>query len=475
MRVLGILRSYAVLHLVTSLALPSDVPPPSPESDSDTCDLIALVRDYELGLSLLVSPPPHWGARMRREQTLHILTLGGSNSDRSDRWPYVLETALKTAFSGVNASVINKAESGMGIGYTVGDTYPFEHLPAAEWPSLVILESAVNCDIDVGCLIAHEQIKKYLDHKWVKNGLDPPDLLIVELIRIDSLRLKLTGNNTYTDRLKQVREFDKSELRNRIVSDFARFYRIPMISLVDVLVPSLFRHFLACSTEINWNYMDYKDLVHIHPSTHVLLVNEILVPFLKKHFLNSANDTLSPRTFIDYRVSYLKPRYYRDAVRDATVQKWTSWGFGKSLRNIVLYSPHWSFMNLKGHDEGGHVCFGTITKGSVGKFRVRAPPSCQQNSPCLLHMHYIHSWNRSYVSDASCAVYEDSNSSPVETTFINGSVYEGELVRDTVPRKIRLASLTNGGSYFISCFSTENKFACISSIELQHEGDIEQL
>ena len=359
----------------------------------------------------------------------------------------------------------------MGISCTVRDTYPFEHLPAAEWPSLVIIESAVNCGVDMDCLVAHEQITKYLEHKWQKNGLDPPDLLILELIRIDSLRFTHTGNDTYIDRLNHVRVLDKSKFRNHYISDYARFYRIPMISLVDVLIPSLLRHFLACSTEMNWKYMDGRDLVHIHSSTHVLLVNQILIPFLEEQFFKSVENSHSSRTLDDSRVSYLHPNYYREATGKASVHRWTSWGYGKSLHSIVLHSPHWAFMNRKGHDEGGHVCFGSTTKGSVGKLRIRAPSTCQQNSPCLLHMYYIHSWNRSYVSDASCAVHREGGSSPIETISINGNLYEGNPVHDTAPRKIRLASLTNGGSYIVSCLNIENRFACIASIELLHENE----
>lgn len=433
--------------------------------DPTTCNLTALARGYELELHLLVPPPLGWGHRMAELRSLSILALGGSNSNGELRWPEMLADALKTSFPGIPCFVFNEAVPGYGISHTVGRTYSFEHLESHRWPSIVILESAVNCDIDMSCLQAHEQITNYINHKWSIHGLQPPDYLIVELIKLGEFYLSFDNNkDSYASRLRHVIEFDKSRLKNRYISDFARFYRIPMVSLVDALLPSIIRHFLNCPVNIQWMYC--VDLMHIHPIAHQILVKDMLIPFLNEQFQKSIDNNSSLMKINHLDISYLHPDEYRGALKYVNVHSWSSWNRKKTLSNILLDSPGWSFIHLRGHHKGSHVCFGSTTKGSHGKFSIWASSTCQSQSPCLLDLEYVHSWNSSYVGNAQCAVYRGRKSSHVGSVFINGSEYEGNAVHDTVPRKVHLASLDREGNYTISCLNLEDKLACIASVTL---------
>ena len=439
---------------------PRSVVPPDPL----VCNQTALVRDYELSAFQLVSPPSHWGARMRREKTLHILALGGSNSKGEDRWPEILAEALRVSFPNTSSFVMNQAIPGYGISQSVGRTYPFEHEPPHLWPSVVILESAVNCDRNRDCLEAHETITQYLRLKWIANGLPPPDFLILELIKLGELYVSFEGkNDTFISRYEHLTVFDKSKFTNSYISDFARFYRIPMVSLVDAFLPSIVRHFLNCPTWIKWIYS--VDLMHIHKSAHEILVRQMLLPLLEEQFTKTqALDTNHSMVFEVPGVSYLHPEDVSGVLEFTTLHTWTSWNHKKSLQNIVLDSPGWTFVNLRGHQKGSHVCFGSTSKGTYAKFRFWGSSQCQLRSPCLLELHYIHSWNTSYIGNANCSVYHNSDRIPLATVYINGSAYKGMAVHDTVPRVVQLAELQREGNYSISCLNLDDKLACISAV-----------
>lgn len=442
--------------------------------DPLVCNQTALVRDYELSSHLLVPPRSNWGSRMRKEKTLHILALGGSNSNGEDRWPEIFADALKLEFPNISSLVINQAIPGLGISHTIGRTYPFEHEPPHLWPSVVILESAVNCDRNKDCLQDHEAITKYLRLKWLAHDLPPPDFLILELIKLGELYVSFQGkNDTFISRYQHFIEFDKSKFRNSHISDFARFYRIPMISLVDAFLPSIVRHFLNCPIAIKWMYS--VDFMHIHKSTHEILVQQMLLPLIKHQFLKTTTSDMNMSAIYDEpSISYLPPNDVSGVIEFTTMHTWSSWNHRKSLQNIILDSPGWSFTNLRGHKKGSHVCFGSTTKGTSAKFQFWGSSKCRIRSPCVLEIHYIHSWNTSYIGNANCSVLQSSDTwLPIATVFINGSAHKGVPVQDTVPRVVQLASLDREGNYTISCLNLDDKLACISAVILRGMGAVE--
>jgi hypothetical protein len=100
------------MHMVFLLLLISSAPRiVSSEDESDHPPI--LVHDYEWDMAQIVSPPPYWGRRMREEQTLHVMTLGGSNSDGEGngfRWPEYLREQMKEVFPTIPTSCLNKGE-----------------------------------------------------------------------------------------------------------------------------------------------------------------------------------------------------------------------------------------------------------------------------------------------------------------------------------------------------------------------------
>jgi hypothetical protein len=80
----------------------------------EECDYpLFLVSDYEWDMAQIVTPPSYWGRRMREEQTIHIMTLGGSNTDgegRGFRWPEYLREQMKVKFPNIATSCLNKGK-----------------------------------------------------------------------------------------------------------------------------------------------------------------------------------------------------------------------------------------------------------------------------------------------------------------------------------------------------------------------------
>ena len=104
---------------------------------------------FESNLYLAINPKPSWGNPMRRQKSIRILLLGGSNSNGC--------CCSKTSFANIVASnisddysesyLLNGAISGSRPHMFIGQTYDFEIWPKDRWPNIVLLEISLNSNI----------------------------------------------------------------------------------------------------------------------------------------------------------------------------------------------------------------------------------------------------------------------------------------------------------------------------------------
>jgi hypothetical protein len=202
-------------------------------------------------------------------------------------------------------------------------------------------------------------------------------------------------------------------------------------------------------------------------------VSKLIIPFLKQQMAPQPYE-VSRHQISLYDDADVDKMFgfgaYNEARNRAQVRYWSSWARRTTFDDVMIPTEGWAYQNLRGHDEGAHVCYGSTTKGSVAKMRFHAAASqCSPDKPCSVDAEYIHSWNVSYVSNVACKVFrsnEVDGKTLVNETVIDGNSYKSEAVRDTVPRMTLIATLHAGGDFEIESTNLDNKLACFSGIRL---------
>lgn len=443
------------------------------------------MRPEELDLSLLISPLPCWGRNMRNDKSPRVLVFGGSNSDDQNlqirwKWPVVLRQLLADEYTPEKSYVLNQAAAAMGPTYRIGMTFEFETAePASNWPNMVILEYGVNCHRSLSCPDEIDRLIQFLNDKWTLMGLEPPSYLIFELW-CDKLSGSLKDKeDTPEARLVQIHQFDRSIIRNPFLVDFARFNRYPMISFADAAFPAFVRHYLNSTADDYWYYTEEN--CHINEAGSLVAVRDMIMPFIHKQMEPKPGDQSNRRCALydDPRISYFNPRNV-----DMTLNKlykfqkrWSSWHQEESLHHIVVPAPNttWGFVDLRGHEEHHtHMCYGSMVKGTSATFKIRAYDSCREETPCLLSITYVHSWNTSYIGDARCGLFVEEKDHSRHRVLIGdyvqitGSLYKGMAVKDTTPREVALPNVTQAGrKHVVVCENlSEDRLACFSEVRM---------
>ena len=239
------------------------------------------VRDDETAIALAVSPPAYWGFRIRREAQLRVLTLclsgeggGTSRCDWSEHLNARLRTSLAIPISVHDESLLLK---GLSFNQLSQHKLSFEANSAEQWPNLVIVETSEQSDSTASYVHGIDHFFQSLRTKYSSQNLQPPDYLLIETPRTKELMEHARNADKSFSRVEVLWTFDKSKFRHQHLLDFARFYRHPLISMVDASLPSLLRHFLCEDCQGPWPYMDDNSRLTFDGIN--LLVTDILVPF----------------------------------------------------------------------------------------------------------------------------------------------------------------------------------------------------
>lgn len=443
------------------------------------------LRPEELDLALLVSPLPCWGRNMRKDKSPRVLVFGGSNSDDQNlqipwKWPVVLRKLLADEYTPQKSYVFNQAVAGTGPTHSMGHTFKFEaDEPASNWPNIVILEYSVNCQISIDCVAQIDNLIQFLNDKWALMGLEPPSYLLFELW-CDKLSGSLKDKeDTPATRLNQIHQFDRNTLRNPYIVDFARFYRYPLISFSDAAFPAFVRHFLSSNADEYWFYTE--GYCHINGAGSLIAVRDMIMPFIRKQMEPKPRDQANKRCALydDPRISYVNPKKMDTRLVNMYKfqKRWSSWHQEQSLQHITMpaLNTTWSFVDLRGHEQNhAHMCYGSTVKGTSATFKIRAYESCREETPCLLSITYIHSWNTSYIGDAQCGLFIEKEAHSKKLTLIGeyvkvtGNLYKGMAVKDTTPRELTLPNVTQAGrKHFVVCENlSEDRLACFSELKM---------
>ena len=191
-----------------------------------------------------------------------------------------------------------------------------------------------------------------------------------------------------------------------------------MLSLTDAAWPAFTRHFINNGIDDIWPYT--RDGTHLIDKGAEYLVNRIVIPFFMKEFGHSNNKPLSQpvrRSYYDYDLKMIEDSSY----------KLTSWGKEKSLMRLIDNTTNgnsnWKFQSIRKHKHG-HTCYGTTTPKSTLYIDFNIPNTCNSTEiGCSIEVSYIHSWNTSYIGDATFELYEPIGTSTTTKSCISKTFF----------------------------------------------------
>ena len=377
--------------------------------------------EYELERGFLLPAPNWWGDSLRKDRSVRILLLGGSNTEHAsgkgfgDYLADEMETRIRSGDWNKNSYIINEGIAGAGPEASLHKWFSFQEKEAALWPNIVILEYSVNERAGWEAARLLDRLIHVLSGLWATKGLKRPSYLLLDLFSVGAFySLKggfdmtarcypretdgapywssaVTGN--VADEVAKLNPPLKSKhpiedsfgfSRGAEVGNYyaavARFYGIPMISLADALYPSFSRFFVKTTkgrkVHINQKWPFNGDGIHLSTLGEVLLVRKFLVPFLQEQLSLPMSPFSGMRDSIyDYDIRMFPAINYVTAETIAYFNSWGTAGKKKNtLKQVVVTSPTvsssssapstsmsgWRFLSIRNHEaDGAHVCYGS--------------------------------------------------------------------------------------------------------------------
>ena len=254
----------------------------------------------ELRQGTVFAAPTYWGVHLRRSKSLRVAFIGGSQTINGGYVNMFQETMNSTASTmGWSFKVYNEGISGQ---YPSIRQFKFLSLPLSDWPNVICIEPCLECATSkhLPCSLTIDDMKYFINRQYEQNNLDPPYYVFLEFFETKEMVLSTTWNTTSShlsdsiERVSQPMYALNSKYKNSIhdrgspfgmyMMDMARFYGIPVLSVVDVLYPSWVRFRLTHAEQEGWPYATDDGF---SADGCKLVVEHILKPF----FL----DQMSPR------------------------------------------------------------------------------------------------------------------------------------------------------------------------------------
>ena len=230
----------------------------------------------ELSRGLAYRPNEKWGWQMRKEKSIRLLTLGGSNTAYfyGTTYPAFLIESIHRLYNATELHVSIRNEGIAGTGPTMKN-FDFFAEPPSTWPNVVSLEFAINTDNQWIEAVRVDQLIHYLNNKWASKNLPSPDYLLIELFRIQQYypyttfgdwakvgynASKEVLDSTGGDRLTPVTMDPQNDGFNRgtrggpVLMTLARFYGYPVLSSADSMFPAFTRYYATFANTSIWPY-----------------------------------------------------------------------------------------------------------------------------------------------------------------------------------------------------------------------------
>ena len=359
---------------------------------------------------------------------------------------------------------------------------------------MIILEFSINCDGDWQCAQKTDRLIHIINDKYTFHNLEHPAYMFIDLFTAGHIVMSVSANNTRQGRIDHLNSikpdshsFNRGTVGGAHITALARFYGYPMLSYTEAAWPAFTRHFINNDVINLWNYT--SDGTHLSGIGAEYLVNKIVIPFFKKEFGHNSisSNQVVRRSYYDFDLRMFEDSNYRSS----TIAHWSSWGREKTLMRLINNTAHenndWNFQSIRKHTHG-HTCFGTSTPKATLNVDIHIPKTCSSAPEgCSIKVGYVHSWNTSYIGDATFELFEpptacrrqlrsEHNNQITNQQLcqhgnkvkITGNIHEYEKIKHTIPRKTTISSLiTTPGVYTLKITkSRDKKLACIAGFSI---------
>ena len=475
--------------------------------------------EWARGAHSLVHPPLSYGTQFRREGAVRLVALGGSNTaqreglvctespaPRGERlyvsdvgYVQFLDAFLKAQVSS-DSYAMNEGRAGRGPRDYVGNVLAFEGLPLAQWPNVLLLEFAVNCQEKADWTTARDldALVRSMRRKWSDRGLASPEFLFFELFTVEWLVNRAAA--LPEDRLAQINNislhlewsptgsigFDRGVSGSLQITTFARFYAIPLLSWADVAFPSWLRHWVGPgyvnSTNQLWA-LCATDGTHLSLRGQELAATRLLGGFFLDQLRSRNGEAPRRRRSNDSHIYDVDLHLFASTPEEFTVARFTSWGLQpntttapvrqqhntvNTLAPTVLRpptSPSFQFMHAphrRQHVDTGHTCLGSSEPGAEAHFAV--PVAC--TAPCKVLVSTLHSWNSEYVGNVACGLVHAVTRAVIANVTIAGAVdgTGSRMKQWTVPMSTVVKTDVSPGNYTLQCVKLDHLFVCIDTL-----------
>lgn len=506
------LMSHILLLLITAVISSSNAMQISLEDLSPT--------NEEISRALVVEPPLSWIRAIKSQKSIRLLALGGSNTWNPNNYLPKFERGLKVLQN--DSLVINGALSGTAITL---QSFDFELGPLDLWPNVILVECAINCNHDITTISQVERTLQFYMQKWSDQHLPLPRVLFLNLFSVGQyynhqsveghfyppLEKDVEGNCTHqllpfnVTRLESLtldqRKFNPNGLyfnrgspQDMYLTALARFNRYPVLSASDVLWPSFVRYFTTHDECSHWPMI--ADGVHLSDKGSTFIVDSILLPFVKKYMLSTNSHGLDDHYHDNKRQSDYSENtltmFPKNNENNHIVMNARSWGSQyNSLPEFVLSSPGFAMSHTIGHDDNGHLCYGSSKPPQDAYFQFRVfvhqfyfkhmSEEAINKKKFKVIVDYIHSWNSDYVGDVRCTLFKctgweaahyeacsntTANTIPpvVKDFVIQGSVYNNAKMKHTGPMPTTITTELGYGAHVLKCDKLDDHFACLGAI-----------
>ena len=436
----------------------------------------------EISRGLVLKPKGTWGQQARKQNSLRLLCIGGSNTEKDNfnagyvslLHKYIQNNITEDSSFTTSSYALNRGVSGMMPIYFTGKKFDFETLDASIWPNVVLMEFTVNSGNNVvwdNICRKLETLVRSIMYKYAKKGLPSPDFMLYEVLFMRDVFLKSETANTIEARRDWMEEFsttlyNKTRNVNMLQTEFASFYGFPVLSWGEVTFPALVRQFLSETRTLYveklqvvktvWPYS--ADGVHMSiPFGTTFAVNHILGPFFR--------DMMQPREEVgtpfpvDMRM-FPPQRAEIEMISYSSIDPYGA----LPLQGIVHNNSDWSFITTV----HGQMCYGSQVANSVGRLVFDVPEDCHMPSvPCSVEISFMHSWDRNFVGKTQCTLYSVSKAGAFtqkgRTVLIDGTSGVGQA---TFPVKSMLSRNLDHGLHAVQCVNLDGKHACITALDI---------
>lgn len=315
------------------------------EQYSDTTKLQKLPfdtpADHEAMMGFTLKAPAFWANGVRKEQSMRIMLLGGSNAVDKSGYSNLLAVRIADLVTRGNLNkesyVMNEGIDNAKPKTFLNKKFDFETTrPKNQWPNIICFELSVDGGTDWDAAIDLEVIMRSLNALYLSNKLRRPAFLFLDLNTVAAFYSSIDGyaldqqtypaddavywttpavttaNNIATTAKQQQEQQEGGEIaklnppnkpiggsqdgltlygysRGTVISNYhaalARFYACPMISFADATFPSFTRYYVKAvkdqkdHSNQKWPFSkDGKLLSRLGAS---FFVEKLLMPFLQ--------------------------------------------------------------------------------------------------------------------------------------------------------------------------------------------------